>query len=179
MSIALVPELGERLRKLANRQGIAITALIERMVEREEADFADEIVSNGGLPNGWTVEALAVEKERIILFGGEGLPLTALTLPEATLLSAALNAAAEENKTTILPKTDRGKRLIEVKRQGRGVVASIDGIRRSMTPVFAAHLAVYMDIQIDHAPTLEDGVAAPAEPPTEGRALELWNALQR
>lgn len=66
-----------------------------------------------------------------VLFGAEEIAETFLTRPEAHALCDALVAAGEKSRRTTLPKTQHEAKLIEVWRQGRGVLVSVDGAGRA------------------------------------------------
>jgi hypothetical protein len=175
VSINLPYERAEQLRKLANRHGVGVTALIERWIVRE----LEELGEKSQPPAGYFTELLAIGKERAILLQASGLPVTALTPNEARALCEALFNAADQNKATVLPRTERGNRHIEIRRQGRGVVLSIDGHRRSMTPLIATDLGTFLNFEADEAEELDDGEQLPKKAPGGERSLEIWIALQK
>src|SRR3954467_12084971 len=122
MSIALSSETGEKLRTLANRLDMTITDLIADLVDVKLQELA-EIEPVGG----WLCQPVEINGRNLLLIGSNDLPTVALNQSEVNALCEAICACADRNETTVLSKTTIGKRLIEVRRQGRGVVLSIDG----------------------------------------------------
>jgi hypothetical protein len=175
VSINLPYERAEQLRKLATRHGVQVTELIERWIVRE----LEELGEKSTPPAGYLTTLMAIGKERLVLFEVDGLPLTALASAEAQALSDALFSAADKNEATVLPRTARGNRHIEVRRQGRGVVLSIDGHRRSMTPLIATDLGTMLHFDAINAVDSEDGDPRFKRKPAVGREGELKQALQK
>lgn len=179
ITISLSGYGAERLRQLAKLKGIAVTETIEFLVNKEWNEVAETC---DRLPPGVIVSAVADHTQRLIMFAARGLPLVALTLGEAEALLEALVNAATHNKTTVLPKTERGKRLIEVRRQGRGIVIGIDGVRSSMTATAAHDIGQIIQGEMDGSDRLIDG--EPTPPPDYARALlesadDWWEALKK
>lgn len=174
VSINLPPERAEQLRALSLRLGKPITVVLGELIEqalREHGVTFD-------LVPGFTYEGVALGKERAVLFGAEEIGLLALNETEVEVLADALCRAADKNERTTLPKTQRGARLIEVFRQGRGVVISVDGRRKSMTPPIAWELGQCLSQEGTNLGTLEDGPPLPKRPPEDDRDRQRWEALR-
>jgi len=136
-SLNLSPERAGQLRELSLRLGKPITHIIEEMIDEAVAKHGIEFE----LVTGFDYEGTTRDGEPGVMFGAREIGELFLTRQEAHALCDALVEAGEKNRRTTLPKTQHDASLIEVWRQGRGVIVSVDGRRKSMTPSIAWHLA--------------------------------------
>lgn len=141
LNLTLPAERYEQLKRLADRHGITITALVERLINEKIAagELADE------LP-GFTVEVARHRRPAIrVDLGGFGLPLVAAD--DAVALASALDEVAER-------PTPGGKHFapargpsLKAARVGKGVVvvgcdeAGLEIGRRAITVAMAHDLA--------------------------------------
>ena len=140
-TISLSASRAEQLRMIAGHHEVAVTEMIERWIAKELVELGQP---TSAPPDFFLDRTLTDDLETVIMLKTDRLKLTAFRLEEVLEVASELVRISTERGVApyLLDCTKLGGRIIEVRRQGRGIVLAIDGRRKGMTLAVARDLGL-------------------------------------